>query len=417
MQKTVFTFFMINCLLLSGFVGAQTLNTAMPQTDASWRSINALAQDGTYTYVGGNFSNLGSVAVNNLARFNTATGVVDAAWKPEPSGGPFSTNINAIAISGSDIYVGGDFTNIGGATRNRVAKLNNTNGDADATWNPNSTGTVYALVGDGNDIYVGGSFTNIGGAVRNKFAKLNNTNGNADAWNPNPDNVVNAIAVNSNSVYIGGEFLNIAGTSRRCLAKFDKTTGAIDATWDPNIGNAIEGGYVSVITLSGSDIYIGGRFSKVNAVGTIRNSLAKLNNTDGSATTWDPNAISFSFFPSTTIDIFSITVNAGDVYVGGTFGSISGHAISYCAKLNNSSGSADASWNPTPDNRVSAIVINGTNAILGGKFNTISSQARNCLAVLSSAVSAPAVPVSPWSVIVSFGLIIFFAFVRTYYYK
>ena len=30
---------------------------------------------------------------------------------------------------------------IGGLTRNRIAKLNNTNGAANAIWNPNASGT------------------------------------------------------------------------------------------------------------------------------------------------------------------------------------------------------------------------------------------------------------------------------------
>ena len=42
--------------------------------------------------------------------------------------------VYTIAVSGSDIYAGGDFALIGGQTRNHIAKLDNTTGAANPTW-------------------------------------------------------------------------------------------------------------------------------------------------------------------------------------------------------------------------------------------------------------------------------------------
>lgn len=95
---------------------------------------------------------------NRIAKLNTTTGLVDSTWNPDANG-----TINIITISGSDLYVGGNFTTIAGETRNRIAKLNAPTGVADVSWTADANGQVYAIVASGSDIYVGGQFTNIGG--------------------------------------------------------------------------------------------------------------------------------------------------------------------------------------------------------------------------------------------------------------
>ena len=71
------------------------------------------------------------------------------------------------------ILVGGDFLNIGGQKRSRIARLN-ADGTLDTSFNPNANGDVYsiALQVDGK-IVVGGFFTTIGGQTRNHIARFN----------------------------------------------------------------------------------------------------------------------------------------------------------------------------------------------------------------------------------------------------
>ena len=64
--------------------------------------------------------------------------MADGTWNPNANG-----TVLSIAISGSDIYAGGNFTSIGGLTRKNIAKLNNTDGSADGTWNPDANGPVF----------------------------------------------------------------------------------------------------------------------------------------------------------------------------------------------------------------------------------------------------------------------------------
>ena len=101
---------------------------------------------------------------------------------------------NGTAIINDWIYVGGDFRNIGGTRRNRIARLNS-DGTVDPTFNPNVlniTGfagneTVFSIVLDSSgNPYISGSFNEVGTISRNGVAKLNPVTGAPDPiFNPN----------------------------------------------------------------------------------------------------------------------------------------------------------------------------------------------------------------------------------------
>jgi hypothetical protein len=68
----------------------------------------------------------------------------------------------ALAVSGSDLYAGGDFTMAGGISANRIAKWDGSN------WSALGSGisdAVYALTVSGSDLYAGGYFLTAGGKV------------------------------------------------------------------------------------------------------------------------------------------------------------------------------------------------------------------------------------------------------------
>jgi hypothetical protein len=77
-------------------------------------------------------------------------------------------SLNALAMSGSDLYAGGDFTKAGGNPASRIAKWNGTNWTA---LGSGLNGTVRALAVSGSDLYVGGSFTTAGGKTAAYIAR------------------------------------------------------------------------------------------------------------------------------------------------------------------------------------------------------------------------------------------------------
>ncbi len=119
--------------------------------------------------VGGQFTTLGGVARNRLARLN-ADGTPDLGFDPGANDKIYSLALQA----DGKVLLGGLFTTAGGGPRNRVARLN-ADGTLDAGFNPDMDAQVYGvtLQGDGL-ILVGGSFSTVGGVARSRLARLTN---------------------------------------------------------------------------------------------------------------------------------------------------------------------------------------------------------------------------------------------------
>jgi hypothetical protein len=79
----------------------------------------------------------------------------------DPTFNPNANNyvVSVVLQADGKVLVGGSFTNMGGLTRNYIARLN-VDGSVDTTFDPNANGSVYSLAvqADGK-VLVGGSFT------------------------------------------------------------------------------------------------------------------------------------------------------------------------------------------------------------------------------------------------------------------
>ena len=69
------------------------------------------------------------------------------------------------------MYAGGEFTSIGGQTRNFIAAPDAATGAA-TSWNPSFNNYVYALAASGTTVYAGGSFASIGNLPQRGIACL-----------------------------------------------------------------------------------------------------------------------------------------------------------------------------------------------------------------------------------------------------
>src|SRR6185369_12570103 len=139
--------------------------------------VNGIARDASgNTIVGGSFMAVGNASGITL-RLNVARflndGTLDTTWNPNAD-----DTVLAVAVdSSSRILVGGTFHNVGGQVRNYAARLlPSGSGQADPAWDANADAPVraFALDASGN-IYVGGDFANIGGAPRSFIARLGST--------------------------------------------------------------------------------------------------------------------------------------------------------------------------------------------------------------------------------------------------
>ncbi|QHT66432.1 T9SS type A sorting domain-containing protein [Rhodocytophaga rosea] len=335
----------------------------------SYERIDALALSGSTVYVGGSFSSIDGQARNALAAIDATTGVV-TAWNPNPDGG-----VNTLAVVGNKVYAGGVFSSIGGQARNGLAAIDATAGVATA-WNPDVTGGISTLAIAENKVYAGGLFSSIGGQSRNNLAAIDATTGVATAWNPNPDGGVNTLAIAENKVYVGGNFASIGGQSRRNLAAIDATTGVATA-WNSDVSSYTSGS-IYAIAISGNTVYVGGGFAHWSIGGKYRNYLAAIDANTGLFTSWNPNI---------TGGVNTLAVAENKVYVGGDFSSIGGQVRNGLAAIDASTGAA-TSWNPNVIGRVNTLAVAENKVYVGGDFSSIGGQVRNGLAAIDASTGA-----------------------------
>ncbi len=398
--------------------------------DVAGGDVLAAVSDGSGGWViGGEFTQVGGVSRNRVARFN-ADGSLNTSWDLNVNGAVRTIVIADIgpgAAVDEVVFIGGDFTTVkGGTTRNRVAMFDLDDGSL-RTWNPNVTGTsVNTIYVDGTDVTIGGDFTQILGTARSHIGVVNTTEPTPSlgVWNPIANDPVNALAVysSSNLLFVGGEFSNIGGSARARFAVFNTTTGALlppapvfngdinafhlsgtggstlytggaftvvggvarnrliafnAATgtalgWDPDVDNTV---HALSASADGNTVYAGGDFRTVNGASVDRNSIAALDSTSGTATSWDPSA---------SHSVKAIAASGSDVFAGGTFASIGAQDRNRLAALD--SNGQLTSWNPDADGTVNALVASsdGNTIYAGGDFTTVNSESRNRIAALSS---------------------------------
>jgi uncharacterized repeat protein (TIGR01451 family)/uncharacterized delta-60 repeat protein len=280
---------------------------------------------------GGAFNSMNGVPRNRVARLN-GDGTLDSSFNP---GLGANGTIWAIARqTDGRILIGGEFTSVNGTNRNYVARLG-TNGVLDVTFDSSNgpNGPVFALAIqlDGR-VVIGGDFTSVGGVSRNHIARLN-TDGSLDmTFDPaaGADDIVYAIAIQPDGgILIGGAFKNVQTLSRRSIARLNPN-GVIDLNFNP--GSGADDTVYSISLQADQKIIIGGVFSIYNE--TRRMSIARLF-ADGTLDTsfmdtaynqfaglpkhyYNPGAESHGFVFSTAIQ------TDGKIIIGGGFDRVGG---------------------------------------------------------------------------------------------
>ncbi len=138
-----------------------------------------LVQSAGRLLVGGNFTTFNGVNRSRVARL-IADGTLDSSFNP---GTAADNTVFALAETfiGPDrcLLVGGSFTTFNGAPRGALVRLNE-DGTLDSRFNPNLTinGTVFAIAVyptnsiQAGKILVGGEFNNVNGLGRSRLARL-----------------------------------------------------------------------------------------------------------------------------------------------------------------------------------------------------------------------------------------------------
>ena len=267
-------------------------------------AVRALVSNGTTVWAGGSFTTIGGAGRARVAAVDAATGAVR----------PFNANANS-HVYGLDLHAGrlfmvGSFGAVRSSTRQRAAAVDAATGTVDTQWNPNLNATTFAVRAHpaGTAVYVGGNFTRVGTATRTGVAAVHAVTGAAIApvltnsytavlsldlndtgsrlfgavggagnhavswntttglrnWRQWADGDVQAVVHHRDTVYFGFHESFEGDTSVRLLAA-DATTGALDPDFRPTFDR-----YWGIFALSASDdvLAAAGDFTHVSGVAT-----------------------------------------------------------------------------------------------------------------------------------------------------
>jgi len=301
-----------------------------------------------------------------------AQGGSAAGYTPERT---WQTNGNVLAIAyGADgtVYLGGKFTSVrppgAAAGTNEVPRRYAAafKGDQLLPWNPNPDKIVHAMAVHGSTVYLGGEFTTVLGQTRRKIAAVT-TGGALTSFKPSVAANVRAIEVNDTGsrIYVGGFF----NKPRSKVAAFT-ATGALVKTFVPPEFHGIAGTacktcvpVVKTLDLSGGKLYLGGIFA--NAGSTTRNSLAALDPDSGALLSWAPKV----YTGNSRNDVVELVVHGSRVYVVGDFYAVNGKASPNIVAVRADTGATDTGWVATSDGGTNALAVSSGGVFVGGHFD------------------------------------------------
>lgn len=290
----------------------------------------------------------------------------------------------AVAVSGSNVYVGGYLTQICG---NSTCDNSNTIVNHIAQWNGSAwsalghgvDGVVYTIAVRGDDVFVGGYFSSV--CSTSECLLFNMRVNNIAVWNGSSwaalgnglEYLVYTIAVSNSpdgAVYAGGEFTQGCGnpTCNSNNTVLNRVAKFSSGVWSP-LNHGV-GGSVFILVLNQNALYVGGAFDHICATdvcdtGTRANSIGRWYN--GAWTT---------FGNGVNDRINGIAFLGTDMYIAGDFTYLCGNTtcsannipINYIARWDG------AGWHALGNglsNVVWTLASNGTDLFVGGNFNAV----------------------------------------------
>jgi Domain of unknown function (DUF5122) beta-propeller/NHL repeat len=330
--------------------------------------VNALETNGTLLYVAGDFSSMnGNSTIRRLGAINLADGLTATSFAP----GFVNLAVSDLQLSGTSLWLVGDFTKVNNIARNRIASVDSTTGALGAfAAAANGRVNSIALDSGGTTAYIGGAFTTIGATAVSSFAGVSTTTGLVTTPVVQMTGPVYSVLLDGQgNAYVGGSMaIYPEKPNPRTLAKIALSTGVVtkvisDAGLPLSLAHTPkDGGGIRAMTLIGSSLFVAGDFSDYGIVE--RPYLAAYDKAT--------KALRLDFAPVVN-DMVRALDNAPDgsaVYVGGDFTTLNGTPVGRIAKLSMTNGQPVPSFTANFDAYVKEIVAHPDNqrVFVGGNF-------------------------------------------------
>lgn len=286
--------------------------------DTTWGAgtngtVFAIAISGNTAYLGGDFSQVDGANRRKLGAVNLTTGALVTTWHPTVDG-----QVQTVVVQSGKLYAGGVFLNVTDASgtyaQPRLARFDATTGAFDPSWRPTPNDRVRRIMpnADGTRMYVGGDFTDVSGASGSvSLVSIVTATGAVDPqFKEGPNNSqwrapVFDLATDDTHLLVAA-----AGSGGGC------------ALQDPVKGTTIwshhSNGNMQAVEIIGSIAYCGGHFSGSGSFELLdRMKLAAVDLTSGTVLPYAPKV-------NSALGIWSMASDATHLYIGGDFTKING---------------------------------------------------------------------------------------------
>ncbi len=277
--------------------GLVALNATTGAVDTTWQAslaitgtnarpyARALDVEGTWLYVGGNFTSIttnGTVrAVPRMGRVRVSDGLADTAYRPDIDGTVYDVD----ADSTGRVYIAGDFYNVNGTPKVAAAVTLQSNGQlvagmADYVYTAASPDRRYQQVVHslGDKVWLGGSEHNVQLYRASDFGLLKsnvtlNQGGDTQALAQNGTFMFAGSHANAWVYQDAVQWPTPVGYTRQdqfnWLGAFDAQTGTYVRDWVPQVATAYSEGTWALFTDSRGCLWFGGDFNRGAYVGGV----------------------------------------------------------------------------------------------------------------------------------------------------
>jgi hypothetical protein len=319
------------------------LDTVFTGATGTNRFVTSIALSGSNVVAGGDFSTYRGTAIRHLAKFDKATDVFDTAFSLNASP---NDHVSALLLNGTSLYVGGNFSDVSGQVAPRLAKLDSRSGAIDVPFTQSAGvgGNVATLLWHNGALYVGGLISSYRGVPRTGILKLDPTTANPDpAFTPILAGTGSVAALASDAAglfYVGGLFTTWNGQPANYLAKINPATGVLDTTFTQATGidNISRG--VQTLAFAGGALYVGGSFQTYRGVSV--GNIMKVDPQNGALDN------TFSAGGGVGGEVMSIVPAGTNVYFTGNFGTYRLVRADNLVKADASNGAADSLFTVSP---------------------------------------------------------------------
>lgn len=232
-----------------------------------------------------------STLVTEFASFNTP--------------GTEDGRVEAIAIDGDTVFVGGTFTRIHDPLSDEMINqpylfaYSKSTGNIIRDFDPVLDNTVSALetTGEGTGVFAGGVFGRLNGeGNRRGLVKIDDFGDRVSGFSARPNAKVSSLVRLGNTLYIGGNFDAISGAPVENLAAVDTATGALDPNLSLDFNGTISTDRVTGvqgvddidITSDGQLMVVSGNFLSIDGISRPRLAVLELAG-QAQVSTWNTN--------------------------------------------------------------------------------------------------------------------------------